>query len=145
MPTSRPRFEGGASSDTYTGTCADSMPTERPLIMRPTISMPIFCEAQMRIEPTTLKQKSVVRQLYYGIYPGFRQFISYAATGTHHTIQPIWMVGLRPMRSDRIPEIKAPSHEPPAMDAVMPPCTSDLGPLQFRLSLKGGPSGPWLK
>ena len=30
------------------------MPTERPLMIRPTISMPMFWEAQIRVEPITL-------------------------------------------------------------------------------------------
>lgn len=30
------------------------MPTQMPLIKRPTISMPMFCEAQIRVDPITL-------------------------------------------------------------------------------------------
>ena len=32
------------------------MPTQSPLMIRPTINMPIFTEAQTNIEPTHLKQ-----------------------------------------------------------------------------------------
>lgn len=35
--------------------------------------------------------------------------------------QPIWMAPRRPKRSVKNPEIRAPSHEPPGMAAVMPP------------------------
>lgn len=40
-----------------------------------------------------------------------------------------------PKRSERKPEQRAASQEPPAIEAVMPPCTSDLGPRQ-------APGGP---
>jgi hypothetical protein len=52
-PTRRPRFVGGTHSLMYTGTCADWIPTQKPLMIRPTTSMGIFCEAQMIAEPIT--------------------------------------------------------------------------------------------
>jgi hypothetical protein len=53
-PTARPRMCGGANSLMYTGTCADSMPTARPLMMRPAMSMPTFWEAETMAEPRIL-------------------------------------------------------------------------------------------
>ena len=38
----RPLLEGGASSEMYTGTWAEQMPTQKPLIKRPTMSIPMF-------------------------------------------------------------------------------------------------------
>jgi hypothetical protein len=42
QPTSLPRLDGGAISVMYTGTWAEQIPTESPLMKRPTTSMPIF-------------------------------------------------------------------------------------------------------
>ena len=53
-PTRRPRLLGGANSEMYTGTWAEQMPTQRPFMKRPTISIPMFWDAQTRMEPTTL-------------------------------------------------------------------------------------------
>lgn len=50
--TNRPRLVGGAISEMYTGTWADSMPTQNPLIRRPTIlkskSMKVFQHVQIK-------------------------------------------------------------------------------------------------
>lgn len=45
--------------------------------------------------------------------------------------QPMMMEGFRPILSESTPEIKAPSHEPAGMAAVIPPWTRDRGPLQL--------------
>lgn len=61
---------------------------------------------------------------------------------THQMTEPIMIAFFRPSISDRNPESKAAIHEPPAMDAVIPPWTSDRGPLQS--AIVAG-VGPWLK
>lgn len=48
--------------------------------------------------------------------------------------QPTMMEVLRPTRSDKKPETRAPSQEPAAIAAVIPPWTRDSGPEQFSLS-----------
>src|SRR4051812_35875762 len=58
-PTRRPRFEGGASSEMYTGTWAEQIPTENPLMIRPTTSIGILTEAHTMIEPMTLSSVSI--------------------------------------------------------------------------------------
>jgi hypothetical protein len=50
-PTTRPRLEGGANSETYTGTWLLHMPTEIPLIKRPAMSIPMFWAAQEMMDP----------------------------------------------------------------------------------------------
>ncbi len=55
MPISRPRFDGGEISEMYTGTWAEQMPTEKPLIMRPTMSMGTFTDAATMMQPMTLQ------------------------------------------------------------------------------------------
>lgn len=52
------------------------------------------------------------------------------ARPTHQTRQPSMMDALRPKRSDTGPDTSAPSHEPAAMAAVMPPWSSSRGSLQ---------------
>jgi hypothetical protein len=51
VPTTRPRLLGGASSEIYTGTWAEQIPTAKPLMKRPTTSMAMFWDAQTIIEP----------------------------------------------------------------------------------------------
>lgn len=43
----------------YTGTWADSIPTQRPLKIRPTMSMPMFWEAHMIVDPIILCTQDV--------------------------------------------------------------------------------------
>lgn len=52
----------------------------------------------------------------------------------HQITQPIWIDVFRPRLSERYPETRAPSQEPPGMAAVMPPCTSDEGPRHLPFS-----------
>lgn len=54
MLMSLPRLDGGEISEMYTGTWAEQIPTQKPLIIRPTINMGIFCAAQQRMEPIIL-------------------------------------------------------------------------------------------
>ena len=55
---------------------------------------------------------------------------------------PTMMEVFRPNMSERKPENKAAIHDPPAIEAVMPPCTLELGPVHW--SCVAG-VGPWLK
>lgn len=61
---------------------------------------------------------------------------------TYHITDPIIIAFFLPKISERKPEIKAPRNEPPAMEAVIPPCTLAFGPVQSE-----GSAGvlPWLK
>lgn len=79
-------------------------------MIRPTMSMPIFWEAQTKIEPMTLILIS--RKTGAGASQDDR---------THQITDPIMMDVFLPNRSERIPEISAPIQDPPAMDAVIPP------------------------
>ncbi len=110
-PTKRPRLLGGANSEMYTGTWAEQMPTQRPLMKRPTISMPMFWDAQTMMEPMTL---SMLR-LDSGVDVVVCRLMSYQIHA------PIMIEVFRPNISERKPEIKAASHDPPAIEAVMPP------------------------
>ena len=56
--------------------------------------------------------------------------------------EPTMIEVFRPKISERKPETKAASHDPPAIEAVMPPWTLDLGPVH---SLLEAGVGPWLK
>jgi len=56
--------------------------------------------------------------------------------------EPIIIAFFQPKISEMKPEAKAPSHEPPAIEVVMPPCTPALGPVH---SLGVAGVGPWLK
>ena len=61
---------------------------------------------------------------------------------THQMIAPSMIAFLRPKISEMKPEHKAASHDPPAMEAVIPPWTLALGPWHWLGSVVGG---PWLK
>lgn len=54
IPMSRPRFDGGEISEIYTGTWAEQMPTERPLTVRPTMSIGTSTDAATIIQPMIL-------------------------------------------------------------------------------------------
>lgn len=54
---------------------------------------------------------------------------------SYQATQPIWIDVLRPRISERKPEQRAPSQEPPGMAAVMPPWTLDDGLRQLPNSL----------
>lgn len=58
---------------------------------RPAMSMPMFWDAQVMMDPIT------------------------------QIIQPTWMAVLRPNLSERKPEAMAPTKEPPGIEAVIPP------------------------
>lgn len=62
--------------------------------------------------------------------------------GSYQIHEPTMIAVFRPNISDRIPENRAASHDPPAIEAVMPPWTLDLGPVQ---SACVAGVGPWLK
>ena len=88
------------------------MPTQKPLMKRPTISMPMSWDAQTMMEPTTLPMirlnevfldVDVCRHMSYQIHA------------------PTMMEVFRPNMSERKPENRAASHDPPAIEAVMPP------------------------
>lgn len=49
----------------------------------------------------------------------------------YQMIEPTMIDFFRPRISERNPETRAPSQEPPAIEAVMPPWTSALGPGHF--------------
>lgn len=82
-------------------------PTEIPLMTRPTISMPIFCEAQTIIDPMHLWMSE--------------SNLNDKTQSAYHTREPTIIDCFLPSLSERNPEIKAPNHEPPAIEAVMPP------------------------
>lgn len=111
QPTNLPRFDGGATSViyqtllalsginedtvrtqlTYTGTCAEQIPTASPLIMRPTISMPILCDAQTRIEPIHLDRSLAPSRIpHLG-----------GQASPYQMIQPIWIDFFLPRISER--------------------------------------------
>ena len=48
---------------------------------------------------------------------------------TYQMHAPTMMAVFRPNMSERKPENKAEIHDPPAIEAVMPPCTLDVGPM----------------
>lgn len=52
----------------------------------------------------------------------------------HQSEQENWIDVFRPNMSERNPEAKAPTKEPPGMAAEMPPCTEALGPEQSLFS-----------
>ena len=88
-------------STKYTGTCEDVMPTQIPLMKRPTTSM-----------PTPLQPACI-------------------AVPSSHQKQAKAMASRRPMRLDTGPAMMAPMTEPPARAAPMPPWVVPEGLLKY--------------
>ena len=65
-----------------------------------------------------------------------------SADASYQIHEPTMIAVFRPNMSERKPEKRAASHEPPAIEAVIPPWTLDLGPVQ---SAEVAGVGPWLK
>lgn len=88
----------------------------------------MFWEAQMMVDPMTLQAFSNL------VYQRWRE--------CYQMMQPIMIALFRPSISETYPEIKAPSHEPAGIAAVIPPWTLLDGPEHVSASLNPGPFGP---
>jgi len=79
------------------------MPTAKPFTIREMMSMATSCTAHIKVDPTT------------------------------QMIQAINMVSRRPIRSLVQEEKREPRREPPAMLAVIPPCSTEPGLAKYVL------------
>lgn len=78
---------------------------------RPTISMPMSWAAQTMMEPTTLSMLRLNEVFAVDVC----RHVSYQIQ------EPIMIEVFRPNLSERRPENRAASHDPPAIEAVIPP------------------------
>lgn len=72
------------------------------------------------MEPTTLSMCPLNKVLVVDVC----RHVSYQIN------EPTMIAVFRPNMSERNPENRAASHDPPAIEAVIPPWTLDLGPRQ---------------
>ena len=87
------------------------MPTQNPLMKRPTMSMPMSWDAQTMMEPTTLS----ILWLHEVLDVDVCRHLSYQIQA------PTMIAVFRRSISERKPENKAESHDPSAIEAVIPP------------------------